>query len=152
MSEVDPFDLERFVEAQRDSHAAALSEIVAGRKRSHWMWYVFPQADGLGESWIARKYAIKSAEEARAYLAHPVLGARLRECATALLGVRGRSAQEIFGFPDHLKLRSSVTLFGAVAPEEGVFQRVLDRFWGGAPDERTLELLAATRGGGGAGA
>lgn len=143
----DPFDLTRFVVAQAHNYEEALAEIAAGRKRSHWMWYVFPQIDGLACSSTAEHYAIKSVEEARAYLAHPLLGRRLLECAEALLRVQGRSAAEIFGFPDDLKLRSCATLFAAVSPETAVFQRVLDRYYGGAPDDRTLALLDAMRGG-----
>ncbi len=136
----DPHDLQRFLQAQEDDYATALREITAGRKRSHWMWYVFPQIDGLGSSAMARRYAIKSADEARAYLAHPVLGERLRACARAAVAVEGRSAAEIFGSPDDLKLRSSATLFAAVSPPDSVFQELLDRFYDG-PDPATLRLL-----------
>lgn len=137
----DPFDLDRFLQAQTRSYEAALAEIRAGHKRTHWMWYVFPQIEGLGYSDMAARYSIKSAEEARAYLDHPVLGRRLVECAQAVLLVEGRSAGEIFGFPDDLKLRSCATLFAVVSPETPVFQRVLDRYYQGAPDARTLEIL-----------
>jgi uncharacterized protein (DUF1810 family) len=137
----DPFDLNRFVAAQADDYDQALSEIRAGRKWSHWMWYVFPQLDGLGSSSTARFYAIKSRDEARAYLDHAVLGPRLRECAEAAVAVEGRTATEVFGSPDDLKLRSSATLFAAVSPPGSVFERVLARYYDGKPDERTLRLL-----------
>ncbi|HVK10948.1 MAG TPA: DUF1810 domain-containing protein [Gemmataceae bacterium] len=139
----DPFDLNRFVTAQADDYDQAIAEIRAGRKRSHWMWYVFPQLDGLGSSPTARFYAIKSRAEARAYLDHPVLGPRLRECAAAAAAVEGRTATEVFGSPDDLKLRSSATLFAAVSPPGSVFERVLARYYDGRPDERTLGLLAS---------
>ncbi len=138
----DPFDLSRFLSAQERSYDTALAELKSGWKRSHWMWYVFPQIAGLGHSSTAQYYAIKSAEEARQYLAHPVLGKRLEECAEALLAVEGRSASQIFGYPDDLKLRSSMTLFAHVAEDAGtVFQRVLEKYYGGEPDRRTLKLL-----------
>lgn len=139
----DPFDLGRFVAAQAASHDVALREIRAGRKESHWMWYVFPQIDGLAMSGMSARYAIKSAEEARAYLEHPLLGARLRECAEAVLGVEGRTVGQIFGYPDDLKLRSSATLFAAVSAEGSVFHRVLERYFQGVPDERTHHILKA---------
>jgi uncharacterized protein (DUF1810 family) len=137
----DPFDLERFLEAQAHDYQDALAEIQRGRKRSHWMWYVFPQFEGLGMSAMSERYAIKSRGEATAYLAHPVLGPRLVECAEAALAVVGRSAQEIFGPPDDLKLRSSATLFAAVSPDGSVFHRLLDKYFYGKPDERTLALM-----------
>jgi uncharacterized protein (DUF1810 family) len=132
--------LGRFVSAQNGTYEAALAEITAGNKRTHWMWFVFPQIAGLGTSTTAQLYAIASLDEARAYLAHPVLGPRLRECAEALLTVHNRSAADIFGYPDDLKLRSSMTLFARAAAEPGVFQAVLDRYFPG-PDERTLQLI-----------
>src|SRR4051794_16808187 len=110
----DPHDLGRFVSAQADDYGQALAEVRAGRKRSHWMWYIFPQVEGLGSSPMSRRYSIRSLDEARAYLDHPVLGRRLIECAEAALGVEGRSASEIFGSPDDMKLRSSATLFASV--------------------------------------
>ena len=137
----DPHDLNRFVLAQAGDYERAIAEIRAGRKRSHWMWYIFPQVDGLGFSSMSRRYAIKSLAEARAYLDHPVLGPRLVECTEAALGVEGRSAYEIFGSPDDMKLRSSATLFAAVAPPDSVFARLLDKFYGGERDARTLQLL-----------
>jgi uncharacterized protein (DUF1810 family) len=137
----DPFDLQRFVDAQDGVHDEALAELRAGRKRSHWMWFVFPQVEGLGHSPTAELYAISGLDEARAYLAHPVLGPRLVECARVVAGTTGRTAREVFGTPDDLKLRSSMTLFRQAAPDEPVFQEVLDRFYGGEPDPRTLERL-----------
>jgi uncharacterized protein (DUF1810 family) len=142
----DPHDLARFVEAQAGDYETALAEIRAGRKRSHWMWYIFPQIDGLGFSSMARRYAIKSLDEARAYLDHPVLGPRLVEITEAALAVEGRSAHEIFGSPDDMKLRSCATLFARAASEGAVFNRLLDRFFDGKPDVRTLELLGEAAG------
>lgn len=141
MSEADPFDLARFVDAQRPVHETALAEIRAGRKRSHWMWFVFPQIEGLGMSATSRRYAIHNLDEARAYLAHPVLGPRLIECAEALLALRDASASEIFGRPDDLKLRSSATLFAEAARPESVFEQVLERYFGGQPDPLTIERI-----------
>ena len=137
----DAFDLERFVSAQASAYDRALAEIRAGLKQSHWMWFVFPQYAGLGSSSTAAHYAIRSRAEAEAYLQHPVLGARLRECAEAVCALKCRSAQEVFGYPDDMKLRSSATLFASVSPPGSVFQRVLDAFFDGAADERTLALL-----------
>lgn len=136
----DPYDLNRFVEVQRDQYDEALSEIASGRKRTHWMWYIFPQIDGLASTATSRHFAIKSLEEARAYLDHPVLGARLLECAEAALAVEGRSAHDIFGTPDDLKLRSSATLFALVRPGS-VFDRLLAKYFDGVPDGKTLKLL-----------
>jgi uncharacterized protein (DUF1810 family) len=138
----DPFKLSRFVEAQSGDYDRALAEIRNGRKRSHWMWYVFPQVAGLGFSGMSRRYAISSREEARAYLGHPLLGPRLEACFEAVLGVQGRTAHAIFGSPDDLKLRSSATLFAAVSEPGSVFQQVIDRYFDGEADGRTLELLA----------
>ena len=142
----DPHDLQRFVDAQRDDHAVALEEIRRGRKASHWMWYVFPQLAGLGSSPTARQYAIRGLAEAEAYLRHPLLGPRLVEAAEAALAVAGRSAREVFGSPDDLKLRSSATLFAQVSPDGSVFHRLLERYFDGSPDPRTLALLGADRG------
>jgi uncharacterized protein (DUF1810 family) len=144
ISSVDPHDLRRFVEAQEGQYAQALSEIRRRRKASHWMWYIFAQLEGLGASPMSRLYAIKSVEEARAYLEHPVLGPRLLECAEAALGVEGRSAREIFGSPDDLKLRSCATLFARVLPPGSVFERLLAKYYGGEPDPMTLQLLGQT--------
>lgn len=137
----DRFNLSRFTEAQERVYGVVLRELRNGRKRTHWMWFVFPQIDGLGYSTTAKHYAIKSKEEASAYLDHPVLGPRLVECAEAILAVEGRSASEIFGYPDDLKLRSSMTLFAAAAGHESIFSRVLEKFFDNTPDERTLRLL-----------
>jgi uncharacterized protein (DUF1810 family) len=123
-------------------YEAALAELRAGRKRSHWMWFIFPQVAGLGQSDMARRYAIRSADEAAAYLAHPVLGERLRECATAVLGHGDEAIGDIFPHPDDLKFHSSMTLFADVAPDEAVFQACLDRFFDGEADSATLERLA----------
>ena len=136
--------LQRFLDAQDGVYEQALAELRAGRKRSHWMWFVFPQIAGLGHSSTAAYYAIADLAEARAYLAHPLLGARLAECAEALLGVTGRTAHEILGSPDDLKLRSSMTLFAQVAGPDSVFRRVLERYYGGEADARTLDLLASS--------
>jgi uncharacterized protein (DUF1810 family) len=137
----DPYDLNRFVRAQQDDYAQALSEIKSGRKRSHWMWYIFPQFDGLAFSSTSKHYAIKSVEEARAYLDHLVLGPRLLACAEAVIGIEGRSATEIFGSPDDLKLRSCATLFACVSPPGSVFHRLLDQYYRGDLDSKTLRLL-----------
>jgi uncharacterized protein (DUF1810 family) len=137
----DPYQLSRFLEAQEGDFDRALAEIRSGRKRSHWIWYIFPQIDGLGSSSTSRHYAIKSLEEAKAYLAHPVLGPRLLECAEAVLGARGRSAHDIFGSPDDLKVRSCATLFAQVSPAGSVFERLLTKYYDGKPDELTLDLL-----------
>ena len=140
----DPHNLDRFVEAQEDDYEQALAEIKSGRKRSHWMWYIFPQFDGLGFSSISKQYAIKSRAEAEAYLAHPVLGPRLIECTEAALHVDGRSAREIFGSPDDLKLRSCATLFAHVSPTGSVFDQLLEKYYAGERDAKTLQLLGAT--------
>jgi uncharacterized protein (DUF1810 family) len=137
----DPFQLERFVRAQEGSFERALTELKAGRKRSHWMWYVFPQFAGLGSSDMSRHYAIHSLAEAEAYLSHPVLGPRLVNCATAVLSGPGRSAFDVFGTPDDMKLRSSATLFAAVSPAGSVFHRLLDAFFDGEPDPATVQLI-----------
>lgn len=142
----DPFDLARFVDAQRDTFDAALAELRAGRKRTHWMWFVFPQLAGLGSSPNAQYYGLRGLDEARAFLAHPVLGPRLVACCEALLAVDpDRTAHDVLGSPDDLKLRSSATLFAAAAGDgpgaHAAFQRVLDRWYAGEPDPRTLALL-----------
>ena len=137
----DPYKLSRFLTAQERVWETALAELKHGAKRTHWMWFVFPQVAGLGTSPMAVKYAIASRAEAEAYLAHPVLGTRLRECAAALLGVDGRTAREVMGSPDDLKLKSSMTLFAAIAGPSSVFQVVLDRFFDGTQDPRTSEFL-----------
>jgi uncharacterized protein (DUF1810 family) len=137
----DPHDLERFVRAQEGHYKQALSEIRDGRKQSHWMWYIFPQLDGLATSPTSKHFALTGVEEAEAYMAHPVLGPRLLECAEAVLALEGRSARDIFGYPDDLKLRSSATLFAAVQPHGSVFERLLAGYYNGEGDPRTLALL-----------
>jgi uncharacterized protein (DUF1810 family) len=140
---MDTHDLQRFVDAQErgGTYEQALAELRAGRKTSHWMWFVFPQRAGLGQSAMSRTYAIASAAEARAYLDHPLLGPRLVECAEALLAHDDIAAREILGEIDAVKLRSSMTLFTAVAPEQPVFQRVLDRYFDGEGDPATSDWL-----------
>jgi uncharacterized protein (DUF1810 family) len=137
----DPFDLQRFVSAQEAIYPDVLAELHDGRKRTHWMWFIFPQIHGLGYSPTSKHYAIKSGEEARDYLNHPVLGKRLIECAEAILSVQGRSASAIFGSPDDMKLKSSMTLFDAVSPPGSIFARVLDRYFQGQRDRKTLDTL-----------
>lgn len=133
-------DLDRFLKAQVDDYELALKEIRAGEKQSHWIWYVFPQMKGLGMSWTSEFYGIADLEEAKAYLAHPVLGARLKEISAALLEYRTKSAREILGFPDDLKVCSSMTLFDLIEPN-AVFAEVLDVFYSGKRDEKTLALV-----------
>jgi uncharacterized protein (DUF1810 family) len=137
------WDLQRFVDAQDagGTHDRAVGELRGGRKTSHWMWFVFPQIAGLGRSATSRRYAISSLEEARAYLEHPVLGPRLRECAGVVAGLEGRTAEEVFGIVDAQKLRSSMTLFMRAAPDEPVFARVIERYFEGRPDPATDERL-----------
>lgn len=137
----DTYDLDRFVRAQETDYDRALAEIRGGRKRTHWMWYIFPQLEGLGSSWTSVHYSISGAGEAEAYLAHPVLGARLVTCADAVLQHEDLTASAIFGYPDDMKLRSSATLFAAVSPPGSVFHRIIDTFFQGRQDERTLRLL-----------
>ena len=139
----DAYDLQRFVDAQDrgGTYDRALAELRDGRKTSHWMWFVFPQIAGLGSSPMAQRYAISSLDEARAYLAHPVLGDRLREAARALTGLDTRSPDEVLGGIDAMKLRSSMTLFMRAAPEEPVFAQVLDQYFGGAADDATDDRL-----------
>ena len=138
---MDPFALSRFVAAQEPDYERALAELRRGRKESHWMWYVFPQFRGLGSSPISQRYAIGSLAEARAYLAHPVLGPRLVECAEAVLAISDRSATDIFGWPDDMKLRSSATLFAEASEPGSPFHRILARYFAGQADGRTLSLL-----------
>jgi len=134
-------DLDRFVEAQERVYERALAEIKNGRKRSHWMWFIFPQIDGLGLSAMSQRYAIKNREEAKAYLGHELLGPRLIDCVEALLTLEGLSAGEIFGYPDQMKLRSCATLFAQVSAPGSVFHRLLEKFFDGDPDPKTLRLL-----------
>ena len=143
-----PYELTRFLEAQRHCYARVLEELAAGEKTSHWMWFVFPQLKGLGRSATARRFGLAGLEEARAYLAHPQLGERLRECTRMVLAVEGRTAHEIFGSPDDLKLRSCLTLFAAAVPApakhaDRVFSAALARYYGGEPDPLTVQLLAS---------
>jgi uncharacterized protein (DUF1810 family) len=137
-------DLSRFTEAQAPHIDAAMAELAAGRKRTHWMWFVFPQLRGLGRSEMARRFGLQSRAEAAAYLAHPILGARLRDGVAAVLAVQGRSAHEIFGSPDDLKLRSCLTLFREIDGADGVFARALDKYFDGQADPSTLQLLAGS--------
>jgi len=139
----DWHDLHRFVQAQANAYERALSEVRQGQKRAHWMWYIFPQCDGLGCSQTAKRYAIKSAAEAKAYLSHPVLGPRLIECFEAVLHVEGRSADEIFGSLDAMKLKSCATLFASVSPVGSVFDQLLDKCFQGERDKKTLHFLKA---------
>ncbi|MCJ2089115.1 DUF1810 domain-containing protein [Methylobacterium sp. E-005] len=137
----DRYNLDRFVAAQTGVFHCALAELEAGEKRSHWMWFIFPQIAGLGSSPMAQRYAIGSLEEAQAYLGHPTLGERLRTCTAAVNRVSGRSAHAIFGSPDDMKFRSSMTLFGAAAPDEPLFAAALTRYFNGEPDSKTLAKL-----------
>ncbi|MEM1295293.1 MAG: DUF1810 domain-containing protein [Verrucomicrobiota bacterium] len=141
MNSDDPFSLERFESAQEGIYESVCRELKRGRKRSHWMWFIFPQLDGLGRSSTARHYAIKSLDEAEAYLAHPTLGPRLLECCKLILGVEGKSATDIFGFPDDVKLRSSMTLFAQTSDPPEEFQSVIKKYFGGQGDDQTMELL-----------
>src|SRR5271169_3723149 len=141
----DPFVLGRFISAQYEVYNRVLAELKSGAKRTHWMWYIFPQIDGLGHSTTAEYYALKSLEEAREYLNHPVLGSRLVECAEAVLAIEGRLASEIFSYPDDLKLKSSMTLFASVADSGSIFVHVLDKYFHGERDVRTLQLLDILR-------
>jgi uncharacterized protein (DUF1810 family) len=141
----DPFNLERFVRAQQPVYAQVLAELAAGRKRSHWMWFIFPQLAGLGHSATARTYAISAPAEARAYLQHALLGARLRECTALVNGLTGSTVGEIFGYPDDLKFRSSMTLFActAGAGEAGLFRQALAKYFAGEGDPLTRELITS---------
>ena len=137
----DPHNLHRFVEAQDSVIDTVKKELRSGRKRTHWMWFVFPQIAGLGRSQMSQRYAIDSREEAEAYLDHPVLGPRLRECTEIVNGLDGRSANDVFGSPDDQKFRSSMTLFDAVAADPAPFRTALQLYYDGAPDRKTLQLL-----------
>jgi uncharacterized protein (DUF1810 family) len=138
----DRFQLQRFVDAQQPVYAAVLSELRAGRKRSHWMWFIFPQVAGLGQSVTSRTFAVSSLAEAVAYLAHPTLGPRLRECAALVAGIDARSIDEIFGHPDDLKFHSSMTLFARAEPGERIFAACLQKYFRGEPDQQTLARLS----------
>jgi uncharacterized protein (DUF1810 family) len=138
----DPYRLQRFVDAQASCIAQVMSELADGKKRSHWMWFIFPQLEGLGSSPMAQRFAISGIEEAKAYLAHPVLGARLRECTVLVNAVSGRSVEDIFGYPDDLKFHSSVTLFAEAShPENNVFNEALKKYFNGLPDKNTTNRL-----------
>jgi uncharacterized protein (DUF1810 family) len=145
MTETNPdrYHLQRFVDAQASCFAQVLSELAAGQKRSHWMWFIFPQMHGLGSSGMAQRFAISGLEEAREYLSHPILGPRLCECTALVNAVQGLSVDDIFGYPDDLKFHSSITLFAAVAPHDTVqvFTSALDKYFGGARDQGTLDRL-----------
>ncbi len=138
----DPFDLDRFLKAQEADYQRALAEIRRGQKESHWMWYIFPQFHGLGESGISKHYSIKSIKEAEEYLRHPILGPRLLESIQATLEVANKTANEIFGSPDDLKLRSCATLFAYISPAESVFDQLIEQHFRGVKDKRTLDLLS----------
>ena len=140
-SGADPYNLQRFVKAQEPVYVGALAELRAGHKREHWMWFIFPQIEGLAESATSEWFAIHSLDEARAFLEHPVLGPRIRECAQAILDVEGRSIDQIFGYPDNLKFRSSMTLFARAARQNDLFMAVLEKYCGGMLDPRTIERL-----------
>lgn len=140
--EID-YNLDRFIDAQNGIYDLALAELKAGRKRSHWMWFIFPQIAGLGSSSMSEKYAIRSAEEASAYLADPILGSRLLRCVEAILSIEDRTANHILGSPDDMKLRSSMTLFAAISDHASPFHQVIDKFYHGKFDDRTVELLNA---------
>ena len=137
----DKYDLERFVKEQEHSFDIAYKEVSEGMKRSHWMWYIFPQITGLGMTYTSQKFSIKSIDEAKAYYEHPYLGKNLRDISNVLLTLNTDDAEEVFGYPDYLKLRSCMTLFAETVPDDEVFQKVIDKFYGGRKDERTLEIL-----------
>ncbi len=137
----DTFNLQRFIEAQQSVYKDVLNELKQGKKRSHWMWFVFPQIKGLGESWIAQQYAINSLEEAKAYLGHHLLGKRLRTCTQLVINIKGRTASEIFGYPDDLKLCSSMTLFDQVDETSQIFKDALVKYYGGKSDKLTIKGL-----------
>ena len=135
------YDLQRFVEAQEHAYDSVLNELRVGQKRGHWMWYIFPQIRGLGKTAMSQKYAIASQEEAEAYLEHPILGSRLRECAQLVMNVGGRSAEKIFRYPDNLKFRSCMTLFDHSATDDDIFRDALNKYFDGKPDQLTLDIL-----------
>jgi uncharacterized protein (DUF1810 family) len=137
----DTFNLQRFIEAQDPRYGSVLQELRAGHKRGHWMWYVFPQIQGLGESAMSRKYAISSQDEAKAYWEHPILGTRLRECTQLVMNVEGRTTEQIFSYPDNLKFHSCMTLFERSASDSTIFRAALLKYFGGEPDQSTLEIL-----------
>ena len=143
MNERDPHNLQRFLTAQAGDYQCALRELQRGQKESHWIWYIFPQVAGLGHSPMAQEYAIRSRDEAIAYLNHPVLGTRLQRCCEALLTHQGRRIEEVMGFPDDLKLCSSMTLFAMISNQDSVFHKVLDTFYSGQMDQRTIAFIDA---------
>ena len=140
--DVDRYILQRFVEAQNPVYQRVVTELREGRKRTHWMWFIFPQIRGLGESEIAQRFSIASLYEAEAYFEHPILGPRLRECTELVNAIQGCSIEGVFGHPDHLKFRSSMTLFAQAAPGEKIFNEALDKYFAGSPDEFTISRLA----------
>ncbi|MGZ3237322.1 MAG: DUF1810 domain-containing protein [Burkholderiaceae bacterium] len=137
----DPFNLQRFLDAQKPVFDKVCAELAEGRKRSHWMWFIFPQIKGLGHSDMARKFAISSLEEAKAYLTHPILGSRLRECCRLVANIEGRSIDDIFGYPDNLKFHSSMSLFAQATSDNQIFMDCLKKYFGGNPDQATLNQL-----------
>lgn len=139
----DPYQLQRFVDAQGPGFDQVCTELREGHKRGHWMWFIFPQLKGLGHSHLATRFGISSLEEAEAYLRHPVLGTRLRTCTRLAVLVDGRSVDEIFGYPDDLKFHSSMTLFASVAPDDPVFKDALRKYFAGKPDQLTIQLIRA---------
>ncbi len=139
----DPFNLQRFVDAQQSVYRTVVAELGAGRKQSHWMWFIFPQVAGLGFSAMAQRYAVTSREEAAAYLAHPILGPRLVECTRLVLAVEGKTIHQILGSPDDLKFRSSMTLFGAVS-DDAIFDHAIAKYYAGEKDRATLDVLDAS--------
>ncbi|MDP6543794.1 MAG: DUF1810 domain-containing protein [Phycisphaerae bacterium] len=143
----DPYNLQRFLNAQERIFESVVRELSSGQKRTHWMWYIFPQIAGLGHSMTARKYAISSPEEARAYLDHETLGPRLRQCVQLVNDVNGRSAEQIFHYPDYLKFRSSMTLFAHCSTDDAVFRRAIEKYFDGKPDTLTLNILGIDLGG-----
>jgi uncharacterized protein (DUF1810 family) len=138
----DAYNLQRFLDAQAHTYHTVLAELRAGRKSSHWIWFIFPQIAGLGHSAMAQQFAIGSLDEAKAYLQHPALGPRLRECTQLVLNVEGRSAEEIFGYPDNLKFRSCITLFLTAATDNAIFKDALLKYFDGQPDQLTINILA----------
>jgi uncharacterized protein (DUF1810 family) len=138
----DAYNLLRFLDAQEPTYHTVLAELRAGRKSSHWIWFIFPQITDLGHSAMAQQFSIASIDEAKAYLQHPVLGPRLRECTQLVLNVEGRSAEEIFGYPDNLKFRSCMTLFLTAATDNAIFKDALIKYFGGKPDQQTMNVLA----------
>ena len=137
----DSFNLERFITAQEKVYPTVIEELITGTKISHWMWFIFPQVDGLGRTEIAKRYAIKSLDEAKAYIAHPLLGTRLQECIELVLDIDGKTANAVFGSPDDLKFKSSMTLFLVAAPHIDLFQRVINKYYDGQQDKVTIEIL-----------